>query len=250
MTTPRVAKSRVVSMPSNASAESAAWPPAPAMWTCHAVDGGDVADLVGGVGHVVPAVLAEVEGDEGLRDLAVLGRDRARRTVAVDAVQRRANSSALRAAARGAGPSGSARRALVDDQGGDVVRGPGTARACPAPGSTRRWPGSHDDASLFWTSVSFCAKPLDTPDDEDPDGEHDPLGDAAGEPSGDLTMHGRTPAEGGDIRHQGFPRSDPFPARNSSPVGGIDCSPRMARLDQYRALLSPHVPRDLGRDHS
>ena len=61
-------------MPPNASAESAAWPPAPGDVDLHAVQRRDGPQLVGDGGHLVPALGAEVEGDAGLRDPTVLAR--------------------------------------------------------------------------------------------------------------------------------------------------------------------------------
>ena len=67
--------------------------------------------------------------------------------------------------------------------------------------------GSQDDAWLSWTSVSLPAtERTGGHHDEDPEPEHEPLGDASGELAGDLSVHAASPAERTDRRHRGLPR--------------------------------------------
>ena len=69
--------------------------------------------------------------------------------------------------------------------------------------------GSQDDASLFWTSASFWAKTEDADGEEEPEGQDDPLGHGAGEPAGDLSMHGAKPLNLRPCGASGFSLRDP-----------------------------------------
>ena len=125
-----------------------------------AVDGRDVPQLVGDVGHLHPPVGAEVERDQRLHHLAVLGRLRAEH-LAFDAPEVGELRDVL-LALRPCPPRTGRRRARRRRRWGSR-RGPGRGRASRTPGWTRRLPGSQDDASLFWTSVSLDAKAPATP---------------------------------------------------------------------------------------
>ena len=50
--------------------------------------------------------------------------------------------------------------------------------------------GSQDEASLFWTEVSLAEKTAMMPVSDQHRREDDPLGHAAGQRAGDLSMHG------------------------------------------------------------
>ena len=76
--------------------------------------------------------------------------------------------------------------ALVDDDGRDRVGVLERRRAPRAPWVDSALAGSHEDASLFCTSVSFGAKAAATHQRDDPEDEDEPLGHPAGQPAGDL----------------------------------------------------------------
>ena len=201
----RVETSRMPSIPPNASAESAACPPCPAMWTVDARVVGDLAQLVGGVGHLVPPVLAEVERDQRLRGLAVLGRDRADH-LAGDAVD---VGELLRVClGRGEVVGAEAVGALVDDRGRDGV----LALECLQLGERLGGLGvaGQPGGGLVVLHVDeLGAEHARADPDDQPHGEHEPLDDGAGQLAGDLTMHGKTPSEKGRTAPRVFPRDVP-----------------------------------------
>ena len=152
----------------------------------HPVDRGDVADLGRGVGHRVPAVLAEVEGDDRLGDHAVLGRDGTDHVPhdAGEAVQPGDLAPDRREIARGqpAGPD-------VDHNRGDVVLVLERRELLERP--RRLGAGRQPRRRLVVLDVGEAAGEAGgDAEHDDPEGEHDPLGDGAGELAGDLAVHG------------------------------------------------------------
>ncbi len=158
---------------------------------------GDVADRVGGVGDVVPPVLAEVEREVGVGDGAVVGGELDRETglsrsvgsedaISGHALDRRHLGGLL--VHRGEVGVGQAAAPVVDDQGGDVVGVDGRGQLVGDLGGLgrRRQPGR----GLVVLDVGELAvEPHGTREGEDPEGQDDPLGDGAGQPAGDLTVH-------------------------------------------------------------
>ena len=69
--------------------------------------------------------------------------------------------------------------------------------------------GSQDEASLFWTSVSLAANPEATTKTTIQAASDDPLGDSAGQPAGDLTMHEENSITRRGQSSSGYPLSRP-----------------------------------------
>ena len=162
---------------------------------------GDVAELLGGVGHVVPAVLAEFERDDrcsaapssvanGPMDVA-----RSRRHVA---------DSATSALDRRRSRPGSARRRAGRRRRRDVV-GSWNVSSLSSALADSALAGSHEEASLFCTSVSFEANIPATP--KTATQAMSTIHLVMGEVSFPAIWRcmGTTPSEGGDSRHRGFP---------------------------------------------
>ncbi len=174
----------------------------------HAVDVRDVADLVDGVGDVVPAVLAEVEDEVDVGDLPVLGEQLGtglplllgrgsdvggQRTLVGDAVDLRHLLGLL--VHGGQVLVGQPRLLVVDDQGGDVV---GVDRVRELLEDFRRLGrlGQPGRGLVVLDVDQLRAERTDGGHQDQPDGEDDPLGDPAGELAGDVSMHGGNPFRG------------------------------------------------------
>ena len=179
-----------------------------------AVERRDVADLLGGVRDGVPALGAEVQDEVEVGHLAVLGGERRHRgTLGGSGLGGGRRQHALLgdpldlcdllAVGLHGGPVvvGQPTVTVVDDQGRDVV---GVHRLrelvqdlgrLGRAGQPRRRLVVEDRAELGGEDHHHAG-------DHQRHGEDDPLGDAAGERSGDLSMHGPIRSGGTDIVHR------------------------------------------------
>ncbi len=183
-----------------------------------AVDLGEVLDVVGDAGHQVPAIRTQVERHRGLGGLAVLRRDRAD-DLAGDVVHVLELARLLlhRSQVVGCEPG----RLLVDHRGRDRVGV--LERLHLLQGARRLRVAGQPRGGLVVLDLGELAREAAEDDDgDDPEEEHEPLGDAAGELAGDLTMHADYSIRWAPWGAIGFfPETDPGIDQNSSPGSGF-----------------------------
>ena len=191
----------------------------------------------GGVGHVLPAVLAEVERHGGLQRLSVGGGERPE-DLALDAVELLdLGRLGLRGSeVLGREPGG----LLVDDQGRDRVRvlegrqllqGAGRLRSRGQPGG----------GFVVLHVGQLGAEDRTGYDDRQPGEDDEPLGHGAGQLAGDLSMHGANSITGRGRSPSGFSLIEP---RAGRPRGSLRRnSVQTGRGRRTRWLNGPAAPR-------
>ena len=178
-----------------------------------AVDLGDLTHVLGRGWDVVPAVLAEVEGEVEVADLAVVGdeldgdvlllRDVGGEHALVGHAVDLGDLGGLLVHRREV-VVGQAGGAVVDDQGGDRV---GVDRAGELVEHLGRLGarGEPGGRLVVLDVGQLGGQAGGDAEDDDPRDEDDPLGDSAGQLAGNLTMHALTPSRGGDRVHPVIP---------------------------------------------
>ena len=178
-----------------------------------AVDLGDLTHVLGGGWDVVPAVLAEVEGEVEVADLPVVGdelngdvlllRDVGGEHALVSDAVDLGDLGGLLVHGREV-VVGQAGCTVVDDQRGDLVGVDGAGELLQHLG--RLGALGEPGGSLVVLDVGqLGGQAAGDAEDDDPRHEDDPFGDSAGQLAGDLTMHALTPSRGGDRVHPVIP---------------------------------------------